>query len=269
MRVFVTRLLILWESYLLQFAAVKFIECLRLLAPRVYARVCPMTSVTSDSVTPWTAAHQAPLSTGFSRQGSWGGLPGPPPGDWTWVSGLAGRLFTPWAAREAPTAQHMQSTLLLLTRPALACHPGRGFLHVVFSPSVASAEYTHTRHTHSTHTPHMARTHMWHTHPTHITHTTTHHTPLHMTHRPHMWHTHTTHDTHIPQTTHTTHTLYTWHPQSTHDPHAPHMTHTPHTWHTPHTPHAHHTCTPHTTHTPHAYTNTAAHTRALSEYWQL
>ena len=30
-------------------------------------------------VTLWTAAHQAPLSTGFSRQGYWGGWPCPPP----------------------------------------------------------------------------------------------------------------------------------------------------------------------------------------------
>ena len=31
-------------------------------------------------VTPWTVAHQAPLSMGFSRQEYWGGLPFPPPG---------------------------------------------------------------------------------------------------------------------------------------------------------------------------------------------
>ena len=30
--------------------------------------------------TPWTAAHQAPLSMVFSRQEYWGGLPFPPPG---------------------------------------------------------------------------------------------------------------------------------------------------------------------------------------------
>ena len=30
-------------------------------------------------VTPWTAAYQAPLSTGFSRQEYWSGLPLPPP----------------------------------------------------------------------------------------------------------------------------------------------------------------------------------------------
>ena len=32
-------------------------------------------------VTPWTAAHQVPLSMGFSRQESWSGLLWPPPGD--------------------------------------------------------------------------------------------------------------------------------------------------------------------------------------------
>ena len=29
--------------------------------------------------TPWTVAHQAPLSMGFSRQEYWSGLPCPPP----------------------------------------------------------------------------------------------------------------------------------------------------------------------------------------------
>ena len=32
-------------------------------------------------VTPWTIAHQAPLSMEFSRQGYWNGLPFPSPGD--------------------------------------------------------------------------------------------------------------------------------------------------------------------------------------------
>ena len=35
----------------------------------------------SDSVTPWTVAHQAPLSMGFSRQEYWNDLPFPTPGD--------------------------------------------------------------------------------------------------------------------------------------------------------------------------------------------
>ena len=36
-------------------------------------------SVISDSATPWTAAYQAPLSMGFSRQEYWSGLPLPSP----------------------------------------------------------------------------------------------------------------------------------------------------------------------------------------------
>ena len=31
--------------------------------------------------TPWTVAHQVPLSMGFFRQEYWSGLPFPPPGD--------------------------------------------------------------------------------------------------------------------------------------------------------------------------------------------
>ena len=55
------------------------------------------------SATPWTAACQAPLSMGFSRQEHWSGLPFPPPGDLpepgpereSRVSpALAGRFFT-------------------------------------------------------------------------------------------------------------------------------------------------------------------------------
>ena len=32
-------------------------------------------------MTPWTVAHQAPPSMGFSRQEHWSGLPFPSPGD--------------------------------------------------------------------------------------------------------------------------------------------------------------------------------------------
>ena len=56
-----------------------------------------------DSVTPWTAALQAPLSMGFPRQEYWSGLLLPPPRDLpnlgikpkSHVSAtLAGRVFT-------------------------------------------------------------------------------------------------------------------------------------------------------------------------------
>ena len=37
--------------------------------------------VPDSSATPWTVAHQAPLSMGFPRQEYWSGLPFPSPGD--------------------------------------------------------------------------------------------------------------------------------------------------------------------------------------------
>ena len=43
-------------------------------------RWCSVSSVMPDSVTPWTAARQAPLSMGVSRQECWSGLLCPPPG---------------------------------------------------------------------------------------------------------------------------------------------------------------------------------------------
>ena len=44
-------------------------------------------------VTPWTVAHQAPLSMGFSRQEYWSGLPCPRPGDFL-TQGLNPRLLS-------------------------------------------------------------------------------------------------------------------------------------------------------------------------------
>ena len=46
-------------------------------------------------VTTWTVARQAPLSTGFSRQEYWSGLPCPPPGD----------LLNPGMKPRSPTLQ--------------------------------------------------------------------------------------------------------------------------------------------------------------------
>ena len=42
--------------------------------------VCSDASSCLTLCDPWTAAYQAPLSKGFSRQDDWGGLPCPPPG---------------------------------------------------------------------------------------------------------------------------------------------------------------------------------------------
>ena len=61
-------------------------------------------------VTPWTVAHQAPLSMGFPRQEYWSGLPCPPPGDLPNLGtepasllspALAGGFFTTSATWEA------------------------------------------------------------------------------------------------------------------------------------------------------------------------
>ena len=54
---------------------------LSLLLFTVYKNSSAQSLVLSDSATPWTAARQAPLSMGFSRQEYWSGLPCPPPGD--------------------------------------------------------------------------------------------------------------------------------------------------------------------------------------------
>ena len=64
--------------------------------------------------TPWTIAHQAPLSMEFSRQEYWSGLVFPSPGDLPTpgiecrVSCIAGRFFIFWASREAypPSPAH-------------------------------------------------------------------------------------------------------------------------------------------------------------------
>ena len=42
---------------------------------------CFVTVMSNSFATPWTVAHQAPLSTGFSRQEYWSGLPFPSLGD--------------------------------------------------------------------------------------------------------------------------------------------------------------------------------------------
>ena len=46
-----------------------------------YACVLSFFSHARLFATPWTAAHQAPLSMGFPRQEYWSGLPFPPAGD--------------------------------------------------------------------------------------------------------------------------------------------------------------------------------------------
>ena len=50
-----------------------FNQCVHVCLPSIISRV-------RYSATPWTVAHQAPLSMGFSRQEYWSRLPCPPPG---------------------------------------------------------------------------------------------------------------------------------------------------------------------------------------------
>ena len=62
--------------------------------------VCCCCLVAKLCLTPWTIAHQAPVSMGFSRQEYWSGLPFPSPGDLPEPgvepasSVLVGRFFT-------------------------------------------------------------------------------------------------------------------------------------------------------------------------------
>ena len=69
--------------------------------------LCLSHSVVSDFSTPWTVAHQASPSMGFSRQEYWSFVAisfssgSSWPRDQTWVSHIACRLFTIWATREA------------------------------------------------------------------------------------------------------------------------------------------------------------------------
>ena len=60
--------------------------------------------------TPWTAAHQGPLSTGFSREEYWNGLPFPSPGHLP-NPGIepASPVSPAWAGRFFTTLRHLGS----------------------------------------------------------------------------------------------------------------------------------------------------------------
>ena len=88
----------------------------------------------SDSLaTPWTVAHQAPLSMGFLKQESWSGLPFPSPGDLPnpglkpMSPALAGRFFT----TESPGKPLFKITELKVTASFLYFHT-----HFCFSPAI-------------------------------------------------------------------------------------------------------------------------------------
>ena len=77
----------------------------------------------SDSATPWTVAHQAPLSMEFSRLEYWNGLPSPTPGNRPDPGieptslespALAGRFFTtvsPGNPREKQNSENLESNI--------------------------------------------------------------------------------------------------------------------------------------------------------------
>ena len=56
--------------------------------------------------TPWTAAHQAPPSIGFSRQEYWSGLPLPSP---TYHNSLSQKLFALWSHPKMKAKSQMTS----------------------------------------------------------------------------------------------------------------------------------------------------------------
>ena len=68
-------------------------------------------SVVSDSATPWTAARQAPLSMGFSRQEYCSGLLCPPAGD------LPDPEMAPWSLMSPALAGWFFNTKVPLWKP--------------------------------------------------------------------------------------------------------------------------------------------------------
>ena len=76
---------------------------------------CLVTKSCLTLVSPWTVAHQAPLSLGFPRKEYWSGLPFPPPGDHPDQGSK--RIFCIgrwnlycWATREAPILTYLWHT---------------------------------------------------------------------------------------------------------------------------------------------------------------
>ena len=74
-------------------------------------------------VTPWTVAHQAPPSMGFSRQEYWSGLPFPSPGD----------LPNPGIEAGSPALQTDSLPTELQGKPTICSSPNQNkfFFHVL------------------------------------------------------------------------------------------------------------------------------------------
>ena len=84
--------------------------------------------------TPWTAANQAPLSMGFSRQEYWSRVPLPSPGHlFRWPK-------SPWAILKELGYFHFQRLLEMVSeRESWGCFPGCKFLCAIFRPIQALA----------------------------------------------------------------------------------------------------------------------------------
>ena len=65
--------------------------------------------------TPWTVAHQGPLSVGYSREEYWSGLPCPSPGD----------LPNPGIEPMFPVAPALQVDYLPLNHLGSPCHTAK------------------------------------------------------------------------------------------------------------------------------------------------
>ena len=96
-------------------------------SPQKVKRKCSLLSPVQLFETPWTVAHQSPLSMGFSRQEYWSGLPFPSSGDLPNPGieprspAFSSKFFTIWASREAPCS--------LQNWPLLLCWEGMGKLN--------------------------------------------------------------------------------------------------------------------------------------------
>ena len=99
--------------------------------------------------TPWTAAHQAPLSMGFSRQQYWNGWPCPPPGDLPDpgiepTSPTFGQIFYHLSHQGNPTTKEVQEIYLSSNNPKVLSLP-LPYIH----PSMISQVKTPTLTLHS------------------------------------------------------------------------------------------------------------------------
>ena len=95
----------IWRLLLVHLSEVKSLSHIRLFA------------------TPWTVAHQAPLSMGFSRQEYWSGLPFPSPGDLP-NPGIEPRSPTLQADSlpSEPPGKPLMILYLLIQEQRLSCH---------------------------------------------------------------------------------------------------------------------------------------------------